>query len=84
MSKITNSSDAIKIKQVYKDTPLEVNQSSSAHCLRVTNSSDAIKIKQIYIQIKKKKKKKSSKVKSWINCVEIRGKSSTLKWWNLY
>ena len=33
-------------------TPPEVNQSSSAQCLRVDNSNNAIKVKQIYIQIK--------------------------------
>ena len=58
-------------------TPLEVNQSSSAQCLRVDNSNNAIKVKQIYIQIKE-----INMIKPWINCVEIRGKSSTLKWWN--
>ena len=58
-------------------TPLEVNQSSWAQCLRVANSNYAIKIKQIYIQMKE-----IDEVKSWINCVEIRGKSSTFKWWN--
>ena len=30
-------------------TPLEVNQSSSAQCLRVANSNYTIKTKQIYI-----------------------------------
>ena len=30
-------------------TPLEVNQSSQAQCLRVENSHCAIKLKQIYI-----------------------------------
>ena len=58
-------------------TLLEVNQSSSAQCLPVDNSNNAIKVKQIYIQVKE-----TNEVKSWINCVEIRGKSSTLKWWN--
>ena len=45
--------------------------------LRVASSNYAIKIKQIYIQMEK-----IDEVKSWINCVEIRGKSSTFKWWN--
>ena len=60
--------------------PLEVNHtpSSSAQCLRVANSNYAIKIKQIYIQMKNIRG-----VKSWINCVKIRGKSSTFTWWNL-
>ena len=58
-------------------TPLEVNQSSSAQCLRVASSNYVIKIKQIYIQIKE-----IDEVKSWINCVTIRGKSNTFKWWN--
>ena len=34
--------------------PLEINQSSSAQCLRVPNSKYAMKIKQFYIQMKKK------------------------------
>ena len=45
--------------------------------IRVANSNYALKIKQIYIQIKE-----IDEVKSWINCVETRGKSSTFKWWN--
>ena len=54
-------------------TPLQVNHSTSAQCLRVANSNYATKIKQIYIQMKKKKKKKKiNKIKSWIDCVEIR------------
>ena len=58
-------------------TPQEVHWSSSAQCLRLANSKYAIKIKQIYIQIKE-----IDKVKSGINYVKIRGKSSTFKWWN--
>ena len=88
--KKTKKSDLFDLNQIFliwidffdfflsnHQTPLEVNQSSSAQHLRVANSNYATKIKQIYIQIKE-----IDKVKSWTNCVKIRGKSSTFKWWN--